>query len=107
MCDNLYYHRYYPTRYDTINNPWYPGNICPFSNLNPTSSPTIFPPFNGTSINPIKPFSYSSITGVYGYPSSNTSQQKMNCNWGFQDNSKNKSCCDVYGDCGIGNKKIQ
>jgi hypothetical protein len=84
MCDNLYFHRYYPTRYDTINNPWYPENVCPFSILKPTSLPTIYPPFDRTSLKPIKPFSYCPISGVYGFPPSKS--QDNSCNWGFNAN---------------------
>lgn len=114
-CNNIgaitYHHRYYPTRFDAPNVPWYPQNMCPFANVQPTSLPTIFPPYAGTTM---YPFAYDPIHGIYGTPSEPTlkgyTKSNNTCSWGFYPvniDGQTAACCNMWGECGIENTRIK
>ena len=42
ICNILYHHKYSPTIFDAINNPWFKPNSCPFANMPPTNPPITF-----------------------------------------------------------------
>jgi hypothetical protein len=94
MCDTVYYHRYYPTVFDPINNPWYQGNQCPFARTNPIT----WPPTIGTFTTAIKP---NPTEGTYG-----TCTQ--GCQVGtFPVTRQDKcECADIYGNVGTDPNKL-
>ena len=105
--NTTYFHTYEPTKFSYPNVPWYAGNVCPFYRMQPAlpfypSSPHGSAALVGLPYNPILGrFGTSEVT-LKGYGSEN------NCQYGYYPANVNGqgACCDVFGQCGVGDTPI-
>lgn len=95
MCDTVYYHKYYPTKFNDINVPWYPNNQCPFARTEPITWPHVIGTFMQSI--PTNP-----NVGTYGSCKMNENGKvtQDDCQVGMHPveyNKKGCQCADIYG----------